>query len=154
MSCFPTALIFVLQSRRFKLSLAGWNELKEHVMTTLSGRNALVTGGGSGIGRAVALDLAAAGAAESALLFVTSLVILILFSPSKKRPVALLPTLWAATSRIRFVAALGASILLYYGAQFELRALLFSFLLTSIFLLIAETKTISSMLTKCSSQTL
>ena len=103
-----------------------------------------------GFGRQVA----AAGAAESALLFVTSLVILILFSPSKKRPVALLPTLWAATSFIRFVAALGASILLYYGAQFELRPLLFSFLLTSIFLLIAETKTISSMLTKCSSQTL
>ena len=30
-------------------------------MTLLSGRNALVTGGGSGIGRAVALDLAASG---------------------------------------------------------------------------------------------
>lgn len=32
-------------------------------MTALSGRNALVTGGGSGIGRAVALDLSAAGVA-------------------------------------------------------------------------------------------
>ena len=89
-------------------------------------------------------QVATVGAIQSGLLLATSLVVLALFSPQKKRPVALLPTLWAATSFIRFVVALGVSILLYYGAQFELRPLLFSFLLTSIFLLIAETRTISS----------
>ena len=97
---------------------------------------------------------AAIGAAESLLLLIVSLIILVLFSPNKKRPIASLASLWSATSFIRFLAALVASTLLYYAAQFELRSLLFSFLLTSIFLLIAETRTISSMLTKCSSQTL
>lgn len=90
--------------------------------------------------------IAGTGAVEATLLLIVSLIVLILFSPNKKRPIATLATLWSATSFIRFLAALGASTLLYYGAQFGLRPLIFSFLLTSVFLLIAETKTISSMI--------
>ena len=90
--------------------------------------------------------IAGTGAVESTLLLIVSLVVLVLFSPNKKRPIATLATLWSATSFIRFLAALGASTLLYYAAQFGLRPLIFSFLLTSVFLLIAETKTISSMI--------
>ena len=92
--------------------------------------------------------IAGTGAVESALVLIVSLVILAIFSPNKLRPVATLPTLWSATSFIRFLAALGASTLLYYAAQFGLRPLLFSFLLNAIFLLVAETKVLSTILTK------
>jgi hypothetical protein len=98
-------------------------------------------------------QIAAAGVAESVLLLVVSLLVLTLFSPSKMRPIATVATLWSATSFIRFLAALGVSTLLYYPAQFGLRPLIFSFLLTSVFLLIAETKALSLMLSKNGSPT-
>jgi hypothetical protein len=91
-------------------------------------------------------EIALAGAAESGVVLIVSLVVLALFSPNKKRPIATLATLWSATSFLRFLAALGASTLLYYAAQFGLRPLLFSFLLTAIFLLVAETKVLASSL--------
>ncbi|MBC8203415.1 MAG: hypothetical protein H8E91_06255 [Planctomycetes bacterium] len=96
-------------------------------------------------------QIAAIGAAESGLLLVVSLIVLILFSPNKKRPVATLATLWSATSFIRFLAALGASTLLYYAAQFGLRPLLFSFLITAVFLLVAETKALAKSLSEMNS---
>lgn len=94
--------------------------------------------------------IAGTGAIESMLLLIVSLVVLVLFSPNKKRPIATLATLWSATSFIRFLAALGASTLLYYAAQFGLRPLLFSFLWTAVFLLVAETKVLASILSKTS----
>ena len=94
------------------------------------------------------MENATAGAAEAGILLVTSLLALVLFSPNKKRPIATIATLWSATSFIRFLVALGGSTLLYYTAQFGLRSLMFSFLLTAVFLLIAETKVLSSMLLK------
>ncbi len=97
-------------------------------------------------------QIMATGAAESGLILIVSLVILALFSPNKARPIATLATLWSATSFIRFIAALGASTLLYYAAQFGLRPLLFSFLLNAIFLLVAETKILASTLSKTSPQ--
>ncbi len=112
------------------------------IATTLA---AVLWTAGSFIG-GFGIQTAAAGAAESGLLLAVSLIVLALFSPSKKRPVATVATLWSATSFVRFIVALGVSSLLYYAAQFGLRPLIFSFLLTSVFLLIAETKTISSMI--------
>jgi hypothetical protein len=94
------------------------------------------------------MENATAGAAEAGILLVTSLLALVLFSPNKKRPIATIATLWSATSFLRFLVALGGSTLLYYTAQFGLRSLMFSFLLTAVLLLIAETKVLSSMLLK------
>jgi hypothetical protein len=89
------------------------------------------------------MKIAVTGATESGVLCVVSLAILLLFSPGKKRPIATVATLWSATSFIRFLVALIVSTLLYYEAQFGLRPLMFSFLLTAVFLLIAETKVLS-----------
>ena len=97
-----------------------------------------------GFGMAVAVT----GAAESGVLLVTSLIVLVLFSPAKKRPIATVATLWSATSFMRFIVALIGSTLLYYVAQFGLRPLMFSFLLTAVFLLIAETKVLSNSLSE------
>jgi hypothetical protein len=97
--------------------------------------------------------IATAGAAEAGILLISSLIILALFSPQKKRPIATAATLWSVASFVRFIAALGGSTLLYYVAQFGLRPLLFSFLLTAVFLLVAETKTLASMLSEFGKQT-
>ena len=91
---------------------------------------------------------AVTGVAQAGVLLVVSIIVLVLFSPRKKRPIATIATLWSATSFIRFLVALGASTLLYYTAQFGLSSLMFSFLLTAVFLLIAETKVLSAMLLK------
>ena len=88
-----------------------------------------------------------AGLLESGLIFIISVTLLILFSPRKKRPIATLATLWSVTSFVRFFAALGASSLLYYVARFEVRPLLFSFLLNALLLLVFETKVIAQYLT-------
>ena len=92
------------------------------------------------------VKIALAGPAEAGTLLAVSLVVLGLFSPKKRRPIATAATLWSATSFVRFIVALLASSLLYYVAQFGLRPLMFSFLLTAVFLLVFETKTISKML--------
>ena len=84
-----------------------------------------------------------AGIAQITVLLGISLVFLMLFIPNKKRPVATAATLWSATSFARFLASLGASSLLYYAAQFGVRPLLFSFLLTAVLLLICETRVIA-----------
>ena len=99
------------------------------------------------------VKIALAGPAVAGTLLAVSLVILGLFSPRKRRPIATVATLWSAASFGRFIAALGASSLLYYVAQFGLRPLLFSFLLTAVFLLIAETKVIAATLAKTSLNT-
>tara|TARA_Y100000589_G_C26838475_1_gene500975 strand:+ start:150 stop:572 length:423 start_codon:yes stop_codon:yes gene_type:complete len=88
-----------------------------------------------------------AGLLESGVIFIVSVTLLAMFSPRKKRPIANLATLWSVTSFVRFFAALGASSLLYYVARFEVRPLLFSFLLNAILLLIFETKIIAQYLT-------
>ena len=88
-----------------------------------------------------------AGLLESGVIFIVSVPLLAMFSPRKKRPIANLATLWSVTSFVRFFAALGASSLLYYVARFEVRPLLFSFLLNAILLLIFETKIIAQYLT-------
>ena len=88
-----------------------------------------------------------AGLLESGVIFIVSVTLLALFSPRKKRPIATLATLWSVTSFVRFFVALGASSLLYYVARFEVRPLLFSFLLNAILLLIFETKIIAQYLT-------
>ena len=92
------------------------------------------------------MKIAVTGATESGLLCIVSLAILLLFSPGKKRPIATVATLWSATSFIRFLAALIVSSLLYYEAQFGLRPLMFSFLLTAVLLLVAETKVLANLL--------
>jgi hypothetical protein len=97
--------------------------------------------------------IALAGAAESGVLLVVSLVTLFLFSPNKQRPIATLATLWSVTSFVRFLVALLASALLYYAAQFGLRPLLFSFLLAAVLLLICETRVIAGSLAKLSHST-
>jgi len=91
------------------------------------------------------LQVALSGVASAGVLLVVSLIILTLFSPQKQRPIATVATLWAATSFLRFIVALGGASLLYYMAQFGLRPLMFSFLFTAVFLLLAETKSISNM---------
>ncbi len=96
------------------------------------------------------MHIALAGIAEAGTLLIISLVILTLFSPHKQRPIATVATLWSVTSFVRFIVALLASSLLYYVAQFGLRPLMFSFLLTAVFLLIAETKVLSKMLIESS----
>jgi len=93
------------------------------------------------------------GVVVAGTLFVVSIIALLLFSPEKQRPIGTLATLWSVTSFVRFLAALGASSLLYYVAQFGLRPLMFSFLLTAVFLLIAETKALSKMLAEYSPTT-
>jgi hypothetical protein len=95
---------------------------------------------------------ALSGVAVSGVLFAVSIATLIIFSPGKKRSVAAITTLWSATSFIRFIAALGGSTLLYYVAQFGLSSLMFSFLLTAVFLLVAETKSLSASLSKVNQQ--
>ena len=99
------------------------------------------------------MEIAVIGAAESGILLVTSLFVLVLFSPAKKRPIATVATLWSAASFMRFIVALIASTLLYYVAQFGLRPMLFSFLLSAVFLLIAETKVLTNSLAECSKTT-
>ena len=89
------------------------------------------------------MQIAFEGIAQSVVLLLISLVFLVLFSPNKKRPIATAATLWAATSFARFLASLGVSSLLYYVAQFGVRPLLFSFLLTAVLLLICETRVIA-----------
>jgi len=89
------------------------------------------------------MQIAFEGIAQSVVLLLISLVFLVLFSPNKKRPIATAATLWAATSFARFLASLGVSSLLYYVAQFGVRPLLFSFLLTAVLLLICETRVIT-----------
>jgi hypothetical protein len=98
------------------------------------------------------VQIALAGVAESGVVLVVSLVVLTLFSPGKQRPIATVATLWSAASFVRFVVALLSSSLLYYVAQFGLRPLMFSFLLTAVFLLVTETKSLSSSLSKLSQQ--
>jgi len=93
------------------------------------------------------------GLSENAAIWVISLATLVLFSPGKSRPIATIGTLWSATSFIRFLVALIASTLLYYVAQFGLRPLMFSFLLTAVFLLIAETKVLANSLAEYSKST-
>lgn len=97
--------------------------------------------------------IAVAGIAVAGVLLVVSIISLAVFSPRKRRPIAKAATLWSVTSFVRFFIALGASSLLYYVAQFELRPLMFSFLMTAVFLLIAETKTLSKMFTESSTTT-
>ena len=97
------------------------------------------------------MEIALAGAVQAGVLLLTSLIVLVLFSPNKKRPVATIATLWSATSFVRFLAALGASVLLYYATQFGLRPLMFSFLLTATFLLVAETKALAQNLSEMNS---
>ena len=92
-----------------------------------------------GYGTQIALE----GISQSGVLLLISFVFLVLFNPSKERPVATAATLWSATSFARFLASLGASSLLYYAAQFGVRPLLFSFLLTAVLLLICETRVIA-----------
>ena len=92
-----------------------------------------------GFGMPIALE----GVSQSGVLLVISFVFLMLFGPSRERPVATAATLWSAVSFVRFLAALGASSLLYYAAQFGVRPLLFSFLLTAVLLLICETRVIA-----------
>ncbi len=99
------------------------------------------------------MKIAVTGAAASGVLCVVSLAMLVLFLPSKKRPIATVATLWSATSFIRFLVALIPSTLLYYVAQFGLRPLMFSFLLTAVFLLIAETKVLTNSLAEFSKTT-
>lgn len=99
------------------------------------------------------IQIALAGAAESGVLLVVSLVTLFLFSPNKQRPIATLATLWSVTSFVRFLVALLASALLYYAAQFGLRPLLFSFLLAAVLLLICETRVIAGSLATLSHST-
>mgnify|MGYP001410167629 CR=1 FL=1 len=96
--------------------------------------------------------IALAGAAESGVVLAVSLVVLTLFSPSKQRPIATVATLWSVASFVRFIVALLSSSLLYYVAQFGLRPLMFSFLLTAVFLLVAETKSLSTSLSKLGQQ--
>lgn len=93
------------------------------------------------------------GLSEIGAIWVISIGVLVLFSPSKSRPIATIGSLWSAASFGRFIAALGASSLLYYVAHFGLRPLLFSFLLTAVFLLVAETKVIAATLAKTSLNT-
>lgn len=92
-----------------------------------------------GFGMQIALE----GVSQSGVLLVVSFVFLVLFGPGRVRPVATAATIWSATSFVRFLAALGASSLLYYAAQFGVRPLLFSFLLTAVLLLICETRVIA-----------
>jgi len=92
-----------------------------------------------GFGMQIALE----GVSQIGVLLVISFVFLVLFGPSRERPVATAATLWSATSFVRFLASLGASSLLYYAAQFGVRPLLFSFLLTAVLLLICETRVIA-----------
>jgi len=99
------------------------------------------------------MQILLAGIAESGVLLVVSLGVLTLFNPSKLRPIATAATMWSVTSFVRFIVALLCSSLLYYVAQFGLRPLIFSFLLTAVFLLVAETKALSSMLLKIGSKT-
>ena len=99
------------------------------------------------------MQILLAGIAESGVLLVVSLGVLTLFNPSKLRPVATAATMWSGTSFVRFIVALLCSSLLYYVAQFGLHPLMLSFLLTAVFLLVAETKALSSMFLKISSQT-
>ena len=94
------------------------------------------------------VKIALAGPAVAGTLLAVSLVILGLFAPRKRRPIATVATLWSVASFVRFIVALLASSLLYYVAQFGLRPLLFSFLFTAVFLLVFETKTLSKMFTK------
>ena len=93
------------------------------------------------------------GIGEPIVLLVTSLAFLALFSTSKRRPVATASTLWSANSFVRFAAALGASCLLYYAAQFGARPMMFSFLLTAVLLLFCETKVIARTLAELSTST-
>ena len=99
------------------------------------------------------VKIALAGPAVAGTLLAVSLVILGLFAPRKRRPIATVATLWSVASFVRFIVALLASSLLYYVAQFGLRPLLFSFLLTAVFLLVAETKVIAATLAKTSLNT-
>ena len=103
---------------------------------------AVVWGSGvmlGGFGMQIALE----GVSQIGVLLVISFVFLVLFGPSRERPVATAATLWSVTSFARFLASLGASSLLYYAAQFGVRPLLFSFLLTAVLLLICETRVIA-----------
>jgi len=93
------------------------------------------------------------GIAVACVIFGVSIGVLALFQPNKLRPIATAATLWSAASFVRFFIALLATSLLYYGAQFEVRPLIFSFLLTAIFLLVAETKALAGMFAKSGSQT-
>lgn len=98
------------------------------------------------IGTAVggySMNIIFAGISQTGVLLVISLAFLLLYAPGKHRPVATAATLWSATSFARFLAALGASSLLYYAAQFGARPLMFSFLLTAVLLLICETRVIA-----------
>ena len=92
-----------------------------------------------GFGMQIALE----GVSQTGVILVISFVFLVLFRPSRERPVATAATLWSVTSFVRFLASLGASSLLYYAAQFGVRPLLFSFLLTAVLLLICETRVIA-----------
>ena len=102
-----------------------------------------------GFGMQIALE----GVSQIGVLLVISFVFLVLFGPSRERPVATAATLWSATSFVRFLASLGASSLLYYAAQFGVRPLLFSFLLTAVLLLICETRVIAHDLTSINTLT-
>ncbi len=93
------------------------------------------------------------GLSQNIIIWLISTVTLVIFMPGKCRPISTIGSLWSATSFGRFIAALGASSLLYYVAHFGLRPLLFSFLLTAVFLLIAETKVIATTISKYSLKT-
>ena len=103
---------------------------------------AILWGSGAMLG-GFGMQIALEGVSQIGVLLVISFVFLVLFGPSRERPVATAATLWSATSFVRFLASLGASSLLYYAAQFGVRPLLFSFLLTAVLLLICETRVIA-----------
>ncbi len=103
---------------------------------------AVLWGSGAMLG-GFGMQIAIEGVTQAGVLLVISFVFLVLFGPSRERPVATAATLWSATSFVRFLASLGASSLLYYAAQFGVRPLLFSFLLTAVLLLICETRVIA-----------
>jgi len=90
-----------------------------------------------------------AGLAQIGLLAVVSVVMTVLFQPGRERHVGTLVAAWSAVSLMRFAAALGGGLLLYFAARYGARPLLFSFLLAALPVLAAETRvftgTLSSM---------
>ena len=94
-----------------------------------------------------------AGLSQIGVLLVISWVFLLLYIPTKERPVATAAILWSGVSFLRFLSTLGVSVLLYYAVQFGALPLMFSFLLTAVLMLICETRVIAHDLSNISTKT-